>query len=366
LKEASRIAKNLTINFSRSGEMSTKLNAFYLFWKASVNGAANVHRILKDTPHKKQAQAITAGLFTLGVMMAFLTGDDDDELSSEYDKEHNLLIHGEGTTWKLILAYGFGFFYGAGYTTGNMLRGRITPIKAAVTTTGSFFEHFTPAGSPVIKGEFDAKAVALMATPTIADPLMTIATNQTPFGNKLVPHYSDDDGKLDRETMYRGTRGTPYDKMANSAMLSWADISPETLKYIGNTLTGGAGGFVSDMAKTAAAAMTPGKQIESERIPLVGTVFNTKDVEEYRGRFYTQLDEVKQIAAGSDKKQSQILGTSVVFWQKRMKVLRDREQKAREAGNWDFVYIVEKEQIKLAKQMNDRYHKAMSRIEKRP
>ena len=359
LKEASRISKNLTVNFNRGGEMSSKLNAFYLFWKASVNGAANVHRVLTDTSHKRQAQALTAGLFALGVSMAFLTGDDD-ELSSEYDKDHNLLIHGDGTTWKLILAYGFGFFYGAGYTIGNMLRGRVTPIKAAVKITGMFFEHFTPVGSPVIKGEFNAKAVALMASPTLLDPLMVVATNQTPFGNKLVPHYTDDDGKPDRTTMYRGTRGTLYDKAANSAVLAWADISPETMKYMVNTLTGGSGGFVSDAAKTAMDAFTTGKEIETERIPLVNTMYNTKDVEEYRGRFYTQLDDVKKTAAGEGKKQRQVLpGQTVMRWQMRMKKLREDEQEARDKSNWKSVYSIEKEQIELSNDLNKSYHEAM-------
>lgn len=365
LAEASRIAKNVTVNFNRRGEQSRAWNAAYLFWNANVQGTQNMFRAATQTKHKRQVQAILAGLFALGVFASMMTGDDDDELTSEYDKEHNLLLHlGGETTVKLILAYGLGFFFGAGYTVGNLIQGRVKPMKAAVSILGQFMDHFTPVGSPINDGEMSSKSVLVAAAPTMLAPLAMSATNTNAFGNKLVPHYSDDDGKSDRETMYRSTRGTLYDKAANSSLLAWADVSPETLKMATGFLTGGTGTFASNLVATAS-DVAQGEAPDIERAPFIRKIVSTKDVEEYRGRFYRQLDDVKKTAGEHDIKQSRVLGTSVVFWQKRMKALRDKEDEVRAGGDRAGVKLAEKRQVELAMSLNARYHKAMERVEAR-
>jgi len=366
LAEASRIAKNVTVNFNRKGEQSKAWNAAYLFWNANVQGTQNLFRAATGTKHKTQVKAIIGGLFALGVFAAMMTGDDDDELTSEYDKEHNLNLHFGEYTVKMILAYGLGFFFGAGYTAGNMMKGRISPMKAAVNTLGQFMEHFTPIGSPVDKGEVSQEKFAVNVSPTMLKPLMMSSVNANSFGGKLVPHFSDDDGKPDRETMYRSTRGTLYDKAANSAVLAWADVSPETLKMMAGFLTGGTGTFASNLYATGKEAVS-GEFPDVEHTPFVRKIISTKDVEEYRGRFYDQLSEVKKKSGEDGVKQSRVLGgTSIIFWQKRMKNLRKAEEDARAEGSKAKIKLAEDRQIALSNQLATRYEKAMARYSKNP
>ena len=40
--KAAKIAKELTVNFNRRGNMGPVLNAFYLFFNASVQGSATI------------------------------------------------------------------------------------------------------------------------------------------------------------------------------------------------------------------------------------------------------------------------------------------------------------------------------------
>jgi len=365
IAEASRLSKNVTVNFNRRGEQSRAWNAAYLFWNANVQGTQNIFRAATQTEHKKQVVAIMGGLFALGVFAAMMTGDDDDELTNEYDKEHNLVLHYGAATVKMVLAYGLGFFFGAGYTVGNVFKGRETIAKGSVKILGQALDHFTPIGSPIHDGKVSTKDVLVAAAPTMLSPLVMSATNTNSFGGKVVPHFSDDDGKPDRETMYRGTRGTLYDKTANSAVMAWADVSPETLKMLGGFLTGGAGTFLSNTYGTAADIVS-GEFPDVEHTPFVRKVISTKDVEEYRSRFYSQLESVKEIASEHNVHQARVLGTSINMWQKRMKNLREKEEIARASGNRTKIKLVEQEQINLARKLNDRYHKSMEMIKKNP
>lgn len=363
LSEASRIAKNVTVNFNRKGEQSPAWNAAYLFWNANVQGTQNLFRAATQTEHKAQVKALLAGLFMLGMFMAMSTDDDDDSLTSEYDKEHNLNLHFGAKVVKIVLAYGLGFFFGAGYSVGSVMKGRMKPMKAAMTIVGQALDHFTPIGSPIQGGEISTNMVAVTVAPTMLSPLVMSATNTNAFGGKVVPHYSEDDGKLDRETMYRGTRGSAYDQVANSKALAWADVSPETLKMVTGFLTGGTGTFASNLLQTGKEAAT-GQEIDIKHAPFVRKVLTSIDVENYRSRFYSQIEDVKKIAGETGEKQARILGgASVLYWTKEMKRLRTEEGAARDKGDHAKIVEVENKQIKLATRLNDSYKRAMVKLD---
>ena len=367
--EASRIAKNVTVNFNRKGEFTPVMNSLYLFWNANVQGTQNIYRSATDTTHKKQVQAIMAGLAAMGFLMGMATGDDDDELSSEFDKHHNALIHAGDSVWKIPLAYGLGFFFGAGYTIGNLVRGRRTYGEATLELAGMALEHFSPLGTPIHDNDVDVRDVAVMASPTIFKPLTMSAVNKNTFGTALVPHYSETDKKPDSETMYRATRGTLYDQAANNVLTKWADVSPETLKMLTNYMTGGVGGIVADsvgIVANPAINMMNGVDLDEgfdvEKLPVLKSFHSVQDVEEKRGRFYKQLedadDKLSTKSFVDDKgrkhkgREARIRGRSLSSWRRSMSELRDAERDARSAREFDKARRIEEEQVRLAESLD--------------
>ena len=354
--QASRISKNLTVNFNRTGEQKG-WNAAYLFWKANIQGTQNIFRAATSTKHKGQVKALLVGLHVLGIMAGMSADDDDDSLMSDYDKDHNYIKHMKDWAITIPLAYGTGFFFTSGYVVGRLIKGKIKPMKAAVTLLGQFLGHFSPLGSPVHDGKTDVKDLLVMASPTAVKPFVVSGTNRTEFGSDLVPRYSDDDKRPDRSVMYRATKGSVYDKAANSAVLAWADISPETLKYATRFMTGGVGTFLADSYVTSSDIGT-NKPVDVERMPFVKRIIKTKDAGEYRARFYKQLEEVKEKVGENEVKQRDVLGESTIpYWQKKMKRLRNEEDEARLAKDWSAVKAAENEQKALSNELNNDYWK---------
>ena len=77
--KAAELAKNLTVNFNKSGEFGTVANSAYLFFNASVQGTSRLIRTLKPQFKKNddgtrslqitRAQKIAASMFVLGGIM---------------------------------------------------------------------------------------------------------------------------------------------------------------------------------------------------------------------------------------------------------------------------------------------------------
>ena len=140
--EAASIAKNLTTNFDRKGELGQVINAAYVFYNAAVQGS---HRLLKMASNPKVA-GYMAGFGVAGVMMALAAadwgGDDPDDGMAywdkipAYEKERNLIIMlppgaqmaGEervgtqGRYIKIPLQYGLNLPVAYGYAIADVIR----------------------------------------------------------------------------------------------------------------------------------------------------------------------------------------------------------------------------------------------------
>ena len=89
-EEAASIAKNLTVNFNRKGQMATQAGAWYAFFNAAIQGSARLIETLRGPAGKK----IVAGGLMIGTAQAFLlaaAGFDEDE-PPDFIKERNLSI----------------------------------------------------------------------------------------------------------------------------------------------------------------------------------------------------------------------------------------------------------------------------------
>lgn len=350
LAEASRIAKNLTVNFNRKGEKTRGMNALYLFWNANVQGTQNLYRAAMSSAHKGQVRAVVGGMVGLGFLMAMATDEDDDELTPDYLKDTSIVIHiGDGKRIQIPLAYGLGAFVAMGYEMGMLTKGARTPMRSAMNLLGTTLQHFSPLGNPIHDGEADMKDIAVAGMPTILKVPTMLATNRNGMGYDVVPKF--DDEQPDRPAMRNATRGGVFDKAAGGLEYVGLDVSPESLKLTSQFLTGGLGTFLSD---SATALMVGSKgEFDGEKTPILKRFYGENDVEEYRSRFYEQANDVKQQASAQGKKQKEFFGSnkardSVKDYTKQMKELRAQESAAQDAGKRGAAERIQAKQIRLS------------------
>lgn len=363
LAEASRIAKNLTVNFNRKGEKTRGMNALYLFWNANVQGTNNLYRAATKTLHSKEVKAIYGGMVGLGFMMSLATGDEEDDLTPGYTKGTSIVVHlGNGKRVQIPLAYGLGYFVALGYEIGNLLQDRETPVHAAMNIVGQALTHFSPFGNPIHDGKMDSRDVIIAATPTVLKPAVMSGMNRNQLGYEVVPKYGDD--TPDRTAMRANTRGGTYDAAAGGLEWLGADVSPETLKMLTTFIAGGLGTFISDTGTAGMVASKGG--FDPEKTPILKRFYGENDVEEHRARFYGLAEDVQGQAREQGKKQNEFFGgnkdaDSVQDFKRQMKTLREKESAAHEKGNERVVEAAQKQQIRLA----DAFKKEHDRMVKR-
>eukprot|EP01030_Chromulinospumella_sphaerica_P024844 gene24844-24947_t len=78
-EKAAFAARELTVNFNRKGEWSPGLNAFFMFFSASTEGAASLFMRLGRSPIlRKVAAAVMIEALLQDMLNRMLAGDDDD------------------------------------------------------------------------------------------------------------------------------------------------------------------------------------------------------------------------------------------------------------------------------------------------
>jgi hypothetical protein len=148
-----------------------------------------------------------------------------------------------------------------------------------------------------------------MATvPTMLKPGVQIATNRNAFGSQMVPDNEFTKDRPDNLKMFRGTKGTAYDAAAQGIAQGGellgsgryendiTKVSPETLKMLWRTYTGGLGQFVTDAAGLASVGMQDPKGLEAADVPVVKDFVKPNDVKAIRGRFYELTKDARAVS----------------------------------------------------------------------
>lgn len=315
--ESASMAKNVTVNFNRKGELTPQLGGLYLFFNPGVQGTARLWQSLagKDTKHKKQAWALVGSMAGAALALAMMNrGDDEDEWEAIPDsvKDRNLIIPlGNKRKLTIPLPYGYSFFVSLANRLDAVMHGE-SAEKASIRLASSLFENFSPVGNPI--GD-DPKGENLISmVPTALKMVLQPAFNITDFGGPMRPEYNA--SQPDNEKMWRGTRGSLYDKAAQGiASLhgspyenNWNDVSPETLKYWVKTLTGGTGAFMADSASLLN-VLASGSTPDVSEVPFVRSAVRESTVKDVRARFNELGKEAKghvdawkrAVDAGDDK-----------------------------------------------------------------
>lgn len=298
VEQASKVAKNITVNFNRRGEIGQTANALYLFFNASVQGSAAVlHANLKGN-HKYQANALAVGMASLGYMLAAGLGGMDEE---EYDKiddttkERNLIIGSEGSYVKIPIPYGYGFFFNTGRVIADAQRkgefGK-APFRMAVNAV----EELTPFGNLVNSDEINSEQVVGGVAPTALQIPYQMSTNTSLFtGKEIRPVSPFDNSQPEREQMFRNTKGTVYDDMAGLLSNAGFDVSPENIKFLTRTLTGGAGALV-DTAVSSSKLKAQGAELDIKEMPFVRKFSGENTISNDRSAYYKAVEEAKKAA----------------------------------------------------------------------
>lgn len=325
-KQASSLAKNMTVNFNRRGEVGTTMNALYMFANASVQGTANLVRTMATfkgdgSPSwknmnnaQKIASGIVAGAYFIGMANRMAAGEDEDEENwydkvPDYVKQRNIVLMKslfggpqDGSYWKIPLPYGYNVFSVLGTSMESVLGGG-NPVSGAaadvaLATMGSF--------SPI--GFQDSDSLSNMflknAAPTIIKPIVEVSLNENFMGSSIytenmpfgTPKPDSSLGRQSTPEAYRAlsmwmnkiTGGTEYQPGA-------VDVNPDVMQhfldYFGGSAYAFFGSKVPDYFHRAASGVVP----EENRIPFIsrvsGTVLPYADTE----KFYRRRDQINQV-----------------------------------------------------------------------
>jgi len=305
--DAASLAKNLTVNFNRRGEIGATMNAWYPFANAAIQGS---HVILKAM-RSRQVKKIVGGMVLFGfandLLAAMLSGTDDDgELEYDqlpvYKSERNIIVatplNDEGYI-TIPLPYGYNVFFFAGQQLGKIVRGVKSPDEAA----GQLLKATVGAFSP-IAGESGFEMLA----PTVLDFANEFDNNrdwlgrpirpENPYGDYGPQAYKEFNASAPSRAVARGLNTATGGSPLESGLI---DVSPEYIDHFFKFMTGGAGRFAGRMYGVAErAAEGTIDQTSAYELPLVRVLY-TESGEFLNQNRYFEFREAVQEARKQSK-----------------------------------------------------------------
>jgi hypothetical protein len=322
-EKAAQLAKNITVNFNKSGEYGQLLNSVYLFFNASVQGTARLGRSLltmkeptypdgtkrafKDRINNSQKMAAALTVFNgmLTMLSLAMSGEDEDgELYynkiPDYVKERNLIImrpNGKDY-YKVPLPYGFSLFANLGSSAVEVGAGHKEIDTAMMQLTSSFINSFSPISFGQSSDLFTKAGKS--AVPTVFKPIVDIMTNETYFGGPVFKENLPYGLQQPESSMsFRSPESVQqFFRWMNEAtggsveVKGDLDFNPDKMWYLFEYFIGGAGKFVTRTGEAArglaAKASDNEVKIEANDLPflriLYGEPSKYMDMEDYRTR----------------------------------------------------------------------------------
>lgn len=329
-QQAASLAKNMTVNFNRRGEQGALMNSLYMFANASIQGTANLVRTLGhlngdgpllerlrwknlNVPQKIALAAVGAG-YLLGSLNRSVAGEDDDGVNwydkvPDHVKERNLVIMKSmfggraGEYWSIPLPYGYNVFFLLGHTAEGVAAGDLTASRAAGNVVGGVLGAFSPIGSET--SETLSGALLKNAAPTILRPFANLAMNENFMGSQI--YQENMPFGTPKPDSQLGRRSTPE---AYKAFASWlnafsggsqyrpgaVDITPESLKYWVDYISGGTGRFISKTTDAAVKSLN-GIDIPEQQVPFLGKISGEVMPYADQQKMYDRMTEVAQYHA---------------------------------------------------------------------
>lgn len=305
---AAQAARSVTVDFTKTGDMGQFMNSLYLFYNAALQGSFFMFRA---AARSKRVRRVLAGAIAMGVVMdminSMVSGEDEAGID-EYDKipdyilEHNWVImlpEGMAPTGRRYIAipmpYGLNFFYNTGRAIARTGRGGYEVDQGSASIARTLLEVINPLGG--------TEHFLNFAAPTIADPFIQIlGTNvdftgrdivREPFPNQQVAqshlywNNTSPTAVAVAQSLNALTRGTP-------TIGGWADISPNTLEFWFDYVTGGAGRFIQRGVELPGRITDPEQTAEDiiREVPLIRRLFGSVSEREDMGTYIRERDRI--------------------------------------------------------------------------
>ena len=272
--KAAVIAKELTVNFNKKGELGTAMNTLWMFSNAAMQGTARLFKALKSSRKAKAAAVTLMGAGVAVDQYNRLYDEDRWDSVPKYLKDHNIIILTEKGQWQIPLPYGYSFFKSMGDIAGEAYaKGELNSEMVGQIMTAAIDAYNPIGGDQGFRG----------FVPTVAQGAYDVATNSTFFGGQYMPDKppfrADDKPDSQKrfntvaepfvwmaETVNEMTGGTAKEKGA-------VDVSPETLEYWTQFVTGGLGKFVMNTGKTISRSTADDKEIAWSDVPFARKLY---------------------------------------------------------------------------------------------
>lgn len=300
---AASIAKNITVNFNRKGNLTPTVNSLYMFFNANVQGTA---RLAQAITTSRSAQVAVGGIAMMGFLLDMIgraMSDDDEEtgrnrydMIPEHEKANNWILMNPmrpGEYVKVPLPLGPHIFSNAGRLVSDAIF-RKNPRNASEygwSVANLLMGAFSPLGTASTMGQLIA--------PSLVDPILQVAENKSFTGGPVYKSADRGFGKSDPKPAYtRHFESTPELWKSASKTLNdmtggdrvkpgLVNIEPDILGHIFYTMTGGPGRTLVQAVDTANTSAR-GESVTVNRVPMVSRFYGTNDDRQRERVFYDE------------------------------------------------------------------------------
>jgi len=290
---AANIAKDLTVNFNRKGQIAVQVGALYAFFNASMQGSARLAQTLKSPAGKK----IIAGGLLLGVAQAIglaAAGYDDDD-PPEFVRERNIIIPLPNKKYVTIpLPLGLHVIPNFSRVVTEWVMGGGEDWSGKL---GQIVSSFLDAFNPIGHAGFSAQTL----TPTFMDPMVALGENRDYTGKPIA---REDFNNLDPSPGYTRTKDTASE--FSKTLAEFMNLSsggskyrpgkisptPDQIDYLIGQATGGVGREVLKFEQTGRSMVT-GEDLPAYKVPLLGRFYGeVGGPSGVSGKFYDNITEM--------------------------------------------------------------------------
>lgn len=310
-QQAASLAKNLTINFNRKGEIGRQVGALYAFFNASVQGTARMAETLNHGAKPgellgKAGKQIVYGGLLLGAVQAMLlmAAGFDDEEPPEFVRDRNIIIPTvNGKYISIPMPLGFHVLPAIGrisveFTAGGFKK----PGEHLVHVMDVLLDSFNPIGNAGMSMQTLA--------PTVIDPVAALTENKDWSGRQIA---RQDFSKLNptpgytrsKDTASSLSRGLAYalNYLSGGGEYGIGIVSPtpDQIEYLIGQVTGGVGRELGKIVTTGEAIGT-GEDLPLHKIPLVGRFYgDTTGQSSEASKFYGTLEKLAEHKGALDR-----------------------------------------------------------------